>query len=188
MTAQNPGSRGGGRTPGRSAANDETTGRGMETSGDQTQDKGQGVVGQATEKAGELLDQATGRAEQLVDRATEQAKPRLEDQKERATETLRSAAHALRQTSQQLREQDQGNVAQVADWSAGRIERLSDYLRGRDVDDLLDEVENFARRQPLLFMTSAFGLGLLTARALRGSGRRGRRGGACHVPRPGRQR
>jgi len=184
MTTHDSSSRGAGRTPTPSTVSAQIPDRDLETSGAETENETQGIVGQATEKAAELVGQATERASDLVDRATEQAKPQLESQKERAVQSLGNAAHALRQTSQNLREQDQGAVAQAADWTAKQIERFSGYLRDRDVDDFTGEVERFARRQPALFLTGAFGLGLLAAGALKNSSQRGRARAPQRPPTP----
>jgi len=132
------------------------------------------AVEQAKEKAGELVEQAKG-----------QATPRLESQKERAAEGLGNTARALRQTSQQLREQEDGPVAQYAERAADRIERAADYLRGRDINELVGELESFARRQPVLFVGGAFALGLLTGRFLKSSGQRSSRGSDGQAGAPG---
>jgi len=129
---------------------------------------------QAREKVGQVADQAKQQAGQLTDQAKQQATSRLSSQKERASESLVSVAHALRHTGQRLREQDQGTVAQYSDQAADQIERFSGFLRTRDVNELVGEVERFARRQPALFLGGAFTLGLLGARFLKSSSDRAR--------------
>jgi len=119
-------------------------------------------------------DQARQKVGQVTDQAKQQATSRLSDQKQRASESLGSVAQALRQTGQQLRDQDQGTVAQYTDQAADQIERFSGFLRNRDVNDLVGEVERFARRQPALFLGGAFTLGLLGARFLKSSSDRAR--------------
>jgi hypothetical protein len=136
----------------------------------------QGTGEQLRQTAGEAVDQVKDQAGQLADQAREQATTRLEDQKDRATGGLGTVADAVRQTGQQLRQQDQGAVAQYVEGAANQIERLAGYLRGRDVTELIDEVEDFARRQPMVFLGGAFALGLLGARFLKSSGRAARQG------------
>ena len=93
-------------------------------------------------------------------------------QKTRAADSLGSVAQALRQSSDQLRSNDSGMpVHQYISSAADRVERLSDYLRSASVSDMLNEAENFARRQPAIFIGGALMLGLLGARFLKSSNR-----------------
>jgi hypothetical protein len=55
------------------------------------------------------------------------------------------------------------------DSAVDQIERFAGYLRNRDVGQMVDDVERFARRQPGLFLGSAFTIGLLAARFLKSS-------------------
>jgi len=136
-----------------------------------------GTADQVKETAGQTLEQTKEKTGQLVEQATAQAKPRLEDQKQRAADSLGTTAQALRQTSQQLRDQDEGPVAQVAERAADQVERIADYLREKDIGQLVSEAENFARRQPTLFLGGAFALGLLGARFFKSSGQQVSQGG-----------
>jgi hypothetical protein len=79
----------------------------------------------------------------------------------------------MRQSSQGLRDQDQGAVAGYAEQAADRLDGAAEYLRQRDVPQLVDEVEGFARRQPAMFLGAAFGLGLLAARFVKSSRQQG---------------
>src|SRR5207302_1679962 len=90
-------------------------------------------------------------------------------QKEEAAGGLDTVADVLRQTSQQLRDRGQANVAPCVDALAEMSEGFSGYLRERDLEDLVGEVEEFARHQPALFFGSAFALGFLAARFLKSS-------------------
>jgi len=162
MTTNHPGAGASGQGTSAGMTADRTRATGAESGGEVT-----GAIGAA-------VDQAKEKAGELVDQATEQAKPRLENQKERAADGLSSAAHALRQTSRHLREQEESSpIVGYTERAADRVERLADYLREREIGDLIGEVEDFARRQPVLFVGGAFTLGLLAARFLKSSGQRG---------------
>jgi len=128
---------------------------------EQAKDQTQQVVQQAGQKAGQVMDQAR-----------EQVKTQLAGQKDRATDGLGTVASALRQTGAQLQNQGQATVSQYAEQAAQAIEGFSAYLRDKDVDDLVFEVENLARRQPTVFLGSAFALGFLAARFLKSSGQK----------------
>jgi uncharacterized protein YjbJ (UPF0337 family) len=127
------------------------------------------VTGQVKETVGQVADQAQQAAGQVVDQARQQASARLVGQKDRAAEGLTSVAHALRQTSQQLRAQDQQAVTGYIESAASQVERMSNYLKQNDLGGLIDDVEQFARRQPALFLGGTFVLGLLGARFLKSS-------------------
>src|SRR5918911_4191915 len=146
------------------------TGRGAEsgrtTGQDQEQDAG--VVEQAKDKAQELVGQAQ-------QKAGEQVESGLARGKSRAAEALGGVAQSLRLSSQHLRDQNQEGTGRYVEKAAQQVERLSSYLQNRDVGEVIDEVEDFARRQPALFLGGAFALGLLGARFLKSS-RRGEAG------------
>jgi uncharacterized protein YjbJ (UPF0337 family) len=166
-------------TPAAATPTGATTAPGQQGSGgsepgvvDQIQEKAGQVVGQVQEKTGPVVDQAQEKVGQAAEQAREQATSRLESQKERAVVGLGSVTQALRQTGQELRGQDQGAVAQYLDVGAEQIERFTSYLRQHDVEQIVAEAQNFARRQPTLFLGGAFALGLLGARLLKSSGQR----------------
>jgi len=127
------------------------------------------VTGQVKETVGQVADQAQQAAGQVVDQARQQVSSRLVGQKDRAAEGLTSVAQALRQTSQQLRAQDQQAVTGYIESAASQVERVSNYLKHNDLGGLIDDVEQFARRQPALFLGGTFVLGLLGARFLKSS-------------------
>jgi hypothetical protein len=117
------------------------------------------------EKATELLNET----KPMVDEASHQAKSALSEQKDAAVDQLSGLAKALRQSSDQLRQQDQGAFATYSQQVADQIDHMSGYLRDRDLEDLMYDAEDFARRQPELFIGGAFTLGLLAARFLKSS-------------------
>jgi len=139
--------------------------KGQNTASDATRE----VAGQVKETVGQVADQAQQAAGQVVDQAREQVSSRLVDQKDRAADGLTSVAQALRQASQQLRGQDQQAVTDYVETAASQVERISNYLKQNDLGGLIGDVEQFARRQPALFLGGTFVLGLLGARFLKSS-------------------
>lgn len=131
-----------------------------------------GVVDQAQEKVSQVVDQAQGVAGQVTEQAKQQATSQLASQKDRAVDTLVTVAQALRQTGQTLQQQDQGTVAGYVEQIAGRVESTTNYLRARDIPELIDETQSLARRQPAVFLTGAVALGFIGARFLMSSGQR----------------
>lgn len=133
------------------------------------QDVKPAIVDQAKEKAHAVIGETQQKAGELLERTRDQVKAQLDSQKEKATGSLASFADVLHQTGQSLSDQQQGPFGDFAHSAASQVERVSDYLQSRDVDDLVSEVEGFARRQPALFLGAAFLLGLATARFLKSS-------------------
>lgn len=121
------------------------------------------------EKASEVFNEAKHEAKPMVDEASRQAQSALTGQKEAAVGQLSGLAKALRQSSDQLRDQDQGMFASYSQQVADQIDHMSGYLHDRDLKDLMHDAENFARRQPELFIGGAFTLGLLAARFFKSS-------------------
>ncbi len=136
------------------------------------------AVDQAKQVASEVADQAKQTVVQVTDQARERVSTQVAFQKDRAAESLGTVAQALRKTGDQLRDQQQdspvhGYITQAAD----RVEQLSGYLHNRDVGQLVGDVEQFARRQPTLFVGGAIALGVLAARFLKSSGQATRSSG-----------
>ncbi|MDX1415807.1 MAG: hypothetical protein R3293_16540 [Candidatus Promineifilaceae bacterium] len=124
---------------------------------------------QAQQKAAEVANEAQQQAAVLAEQAKVEAKSSLETQKEIAARELHGVASALRQTGSTLSEQDQTMFAQYSNRFADQVEQASSYLEEHDLEDLVQEAEDFARRQPELFIGGAFTLGLLAARFLKSS-------------------
>jgi len=123
--------------------------------------KAQDVVEQTQQKAGEVIDQAK-----------QQATSQLSSQKDRAADSLGTVADALRQTGKHLHENDQHGLEHYANKAAERVEQVSGQLREKDVQEIVRDVERYARRQPALFLGGAFVLGLLGARFLKSTAQR----------------
>jgi hypothetical protein len=129
---------------------------------DQAVDKGQKVLAQT-------MAQTKASAGQAIERAKDQVKSQIASRKDQAADSLSGAVRALEATGQQLRGESQVLAADYADSLTGQVRRASDYLSGRSVDDIARDVEDFARKNPSLFIGGAFVLGIALARFLRSS-------------------
>jgi hypothetical protein len=76
-----------------------------------------------------------------------------------AGEQLASGGQALRRASEQLRGEGKGRAADLVDGVADRSERLGTYLTSAGGNQILGDVEEFARRQPWLVTSSGVVLG-----------------------------
>ena len=111
----------------------------------------------------------TSRTSGIVGRVRESANAQLTQQKDRATDGLGSVAHAVRQSTQQLRDQQHDTIAQYIEQAADQLEKLSTRLKEKNVNEIVDDAQRFARQRPALFVGSAFAIGLLGARFLKSS-------------------
>ena len=107
-------------------------------------------------------------ASTVVSQAQEVASSQVSTQKERAASTLDSVAQSLRKTGSEMRD-EQPQLASLAEQAAGRVGDVSNYLREHELRDFVREAENFARREPLLFLGGAFAVGFVAARFLKAS-------------------
>lgn len=130
---------------------------------------GRDLAGQIKDTASQVKDETKQRVSGVAAQAQEQVTSRIATQKDTTAESLTGVAQALRQTGQQLRDKDQVGMTEYIDQAAEQVERLSGYLRSNDLGQLMGDVEQFARRQPTLFLGGAFVLGLIGARFLKSS-------------------
>ena len=105
----------------------------------------------------------------IINKVRDKATAQLNTQKDRATDGIGTVVDAVRNATRQLRDQNHGTLADYVERSANQLERWSKDLRNRDVAELLRGAQNLARRQPAMFVGSAFTLGLLSARFLKSS-------------------
>jgi len=126
-----------------------------------------GSPNDSSRASGDIADQAKDVASSLVDFAKDKASSRLAPEIESACQNLTGTASAIRSLSTQLRDQDMGDYAKYVDQAAAQIENVSQFLDGKDLDDLVWETEQFARRQPAFFIGGAIALGFLASRFLK---------------------
>jgi hypothetical protein len=144
------------------------------TSGAQqaVQEKGQQAkeqVQQATSSAKEQLQQATGSAQDKM-------RQQLDTRSTEAGHQVDSVAEAMRKASEHLSGQGNDLPAKAAEQVAQRAEQLGQYLRESDADKILVDLEDFARKQPLIVAAVGLVAGLAGARFLKASSQRRYRG------------
>jgi hypothetical protein len=113
--------------------------------------------------------EGNGRDIGIVERVRERAGAQLATQKDKATDGLGTIAQAFKRTTQELREQRHDTLAEYVERAADELERLSAGIKNRDIGAMFRDAQNMARRQPAIFVGSAFAIGLLAARFLKSS-------------------
>ncbi|ADJ28438.1 hypothetical protein [Nitrosococcus watsonii] len=117
-----------------------------------------------------VKDQARQEAHRLTDKAKEQGRDLLADRKRATADEIGSVAEALRKTAQEMHQQEHPPlITPYAEKAANSLERFSNTLREGDLNVLVQQTENFARRQPGVFLGGAVVTGFLLARFFRSS-------------------
>jgi sirohydrochlorin ferrochelatase len=136
---------------------------------------GQQGGGSAREQIRGMKDQVVDQAKNTLQQARDRASSSLGESKGQFADQFRTIADALRRTTEHLRSEDQQRIAGLTETVARQIEQVSDYLRNKDARAMRQDLENLARRQPAVMLGGALVLGLIGARFLKSSERRGSR-------------
>jgi hypothetical protein len=123
-----------------------------------------------SDQDGKIVEQARQAVSHVARKAGEQVKSELDARKGKAVEAMGSVAVAMRETSDKLK--GVGPLGDVAGRAAEGIEKAADFFEGKQIGDVVREVESFARREPAIFLGAALAIGVIGGRFLKSSGRR----------------
>lgn len=152
-----------------------------------TSDQDQGAVGTARTEATSLAHAATDSAQQVTQTAKTQASQVASETAHQARDLLQQAKSAvseqgatqqqrvaanLRTLSEELRSMtdhqgSSGVATNLAGEGASRIEAAAHWLEQREPGSLIDELAEFGRRRPLMFLAAAAAAGLVAGRLTR---------------------
>lgn len=138
------------------------------------------------DRAHDLVDDVKHAADDLTGEAKKAAETRLSTGKDRVAQGLGSVATALRKTGAQLRNDDQLGITDYVVRAADGVESASDYFQQRTLGQVVGDLEQFARREPALFLGGAFVAGLLGGRFLKSTSRHPSGGRSSHQGHSGR--
>jgi hypothetical protein len=129
----------------------------------QASSSGQGAASAtSTEGAG-------GESHGFVGRIRDRAGEQINTQKGRALDSIGTVAQAVRATTRELRGQQHGVLAEYVERAADQLDRFSDRLEDKDVGELYRDAQAMARRRPMMFIGTAFAIGLVGARFFKSS-------------------
>jgi hypothetical protein len=126
----------------------------------------------ARDAAAEAKERVTEQAAQARDAAQSRLRDQVDTRSTQAGEQVSTTAAAVRDMGDQLRSQGQAGAARVSDEVANRLEHVGGYLRDSDAETILQDVEDFARRQPWVVIVAGIAVGVAGARFLKASSRR----------------
>lgn len=135
-------------------------------------DQAQQVAGTTQEEIGKVAGEARAQAQDLLGEARTQASDLVGEQAGAQRDRLVSTLSGL---SSDLRSMVDGQgggsglAATVAREVADRAQALEQHLDGRDPGALLDDVRQFARQRPGLFLAGALVAGIAAGRLARGA-------------------
>jgi hypothetical protein len=124
--------------------------------------------GAVAEEARALGSQAKDLASDVAGQVAQSAERQFAGGKGRAAEAITQIAGALRHTGDELA-QEMPVVHDYLGRVATQVEGMSSYLQTKQLGDVVGDLESFARREPVLFMGSAFVVGLLGGRFMKSS-------------------
>lgn len=133
----------------------------------------EGLVGQVASQTEDAAAKAQEKAVELKEQGRNKLSETVDERTTQAGGQARQVAQALRRSGEQLREQGDGQqVAGVTEGAAERIERLGGYLEQMSGDEILRDVEDFARRRPWMVAGIGLAVGLAASRFLKASSER----------------
>jgi hypothetical protein len=111
-------------------------------------------------------------ASEMMNKVQSAGKQKLESGKTTAGEGAEKIAGVFDEASKQLKEHDLQSLAEYANQIGGSIKSFSDQLRSRSVDDLLNDAQTMARRNPTMFLLGSMAIGFAITRFLKASAER----------------
>lgn len=133
----------------------------QESLASQASAKAQDAASIAQEKASDLREQGSARMREQFDQRSTQAGMQV-----------RSLAEALRRSGNDLNDEGKSGAAQVIGQAADRIERVGNYLEQKSGDELMRDIEMFARRRPWMLAGLGTLAGMAAARFMKASSER----------------
>jgi hypothetical protein len=131
--------------------------------------------GDARSIANEAKEVAKERASAVWNDTKDSARSLLSEQQRAAASGVEDFAAALRKAASEMGDGGQANMSRVIESAASGLERFSGSLRNKDLNSLVQDVESFARRQPVAFFGAAVAAGFLAMRFLKSSNEPGHR-------------
>jgi hypothetical protein len=115
---------------------------------------------------GPVVEEVKDMGTELLGAVRDGATSLFEEQRRRAAGEIAALGDVLRRSAQSLDRTAGPAVAQYTDEAGRQISQFADTLRTRSLGQMAGDIEDFARRWPIAFMTAAVGVGVLAGRFL----------------------
>lgn len=116
-----------------------------------------------------LMQRLGDQGRKLAEGAGHKMGTKLDRQKGQIASAISSLASALAQSSQSLDKEGETRIGGYAQGLSGQLDRLAGYLEEQDLGDMLETVEDLARRRPAVALGGSFLLGVMMARLMKSS-------------------
>jgi hypothetical protein len=126
------------------------------------------VAATAADQAREVAQETQRQAKDLLDQGRAQLTDQAKTQQQKAAQGLTSLAHELRGLADGTSAGAPGPARDLLQQASGMVETFAGKLQNREPAQLLDEVRDFARRKPGMFLLGAAAAGVLAGRLTRG--------------------
>lgn len=124
------------------------------------------------ESTADMAATAKNYAGDMASRAKDKGRTMFEQQKESALGQVGSVAQAIRSTATNLQGEGQDQTARYVQMIADQLESIGGRLRDKDLDTLVQDAQNLARRSPGTFIAGSVVAGFLLARFFKSSSER----------------
>lgn len=112
-------------------------------------------------------DKLREEASKLTEQATEKARAFADTGKEKATGALDEFSNMMRDAAGSVDERLGEQYGQYARSAADQVAGFAESLRGKQVDDLIDDAREFVKKSPAVAVGIAAGVGFVLARLLK---------------------
>lgn len=126
------------------------------------------VAGTVQEQGAKVAAEAADQARNLLGEARTQINQQAGGQKERAASSLRTLAEELQSMSSGTLDLSSTGVGtDLVEQASQHVRRAADWLESKDAEGVLNDVRNWARRNPGTFLLAAAGAGMVAGRLTR---------------------
>src|SRR5438105_11112610 len=108
----------------------------------------------ASGSSSRALAEAKGIGTELIDAVRDNATSLFEEQRDRAANEIASFGAVLRRSASALDQASGTAVSRYTEDAARQITEFAETLRHRSFGELTSDIENFARRWPMVFMAA----------------------------------
>jgi hypothetical protein len=153
--------------PAQSTGPEGVTGQAQEAASTASSE-GKRMAGVAGDEAQKIVGETKRQVQALMDEARSGLQDQSRTQRDRLVETLGTLGTDLDRMAEQA---DTGLASELVRNAAQRVRSVTGQLEGREPAELLDDVRDFARRRPGLFLLGALAAGVVAGRVARGAQR-----------------
>lgn len=129
----------------------------------------EGLAGPASARAQDASSAAQEKASELREEGSARLRDQFDQRSSQAGRQMRSLAEALRRSGDELGSEGNGGMPQLTGKAADRIEQLGGYLEQKRGDELMRDIETFARRRPWMLAGVGMLAGMAGARFMKAS-------------------